>query len=224
MELMKGIKRHALNYPGGLMHYYDREPVFKEMRVRRIRGMIRGMPLNLVSAPGVFSGEYIDAGTRLLAENMVIMSDWDVLDMGCDYGVLGIVAAKLSPRGRVIMMCTNKFAIKLAAINTRINNVGNAEVRWGDLYNAIQNEWFNTVISNPPITAGLELNKRLIIEAKEHLKPGGLLQIVVPKKLRSRFEEILYSNYDAVERLAKSGSYIAYAAKVMASSAHTRVT
>lgn len=55
----------------------------------------------------------------------------------------------------------------------------------------------------------------MIIEAKNHLKPGGLLQIVVPKKLRSRFEEVLYGNYDIVERLAKSGNYIAYAAKVM---------
>ncbi|BDR91631.1 class I SAM-dependent methyltransferase [Vulcanisaeta souniana] len=197
------------------MHYYDKEPVFKEMRVRRIRDMVRGMPLNFVSAPSVFSGEYIDAGTRLLAENMVIMNDWDVLDMGCGYGVLGIVAAKLAPRGRVVMVDTNKLAVKLAAINIRINNVDNAEVRWGDLYGAVQGERFNTVISNPPITAGLEVNRRLIIGAREHLKPGGLLQIVIPKKLRSRFEEILYGNYDIVERLAKSGNYIAYVAKVM---------
>ena len=198
-----------------MMHYYDREPVFKEMRVRRIRTIIRGFPLTFVLAPGVFSSEDVDAGTRLLAENMVIMSDWDILDMGCGYGVLGIVAAKLAPRGRVVMVDINKLAVKLAAMNIRINKVSNAEVRVSDLYSAVKGEKFNTIISNPPITAGLDVNKRLIIEAKEHLKPGGLLQIVVPKKLRSRFEEILYSNYDIVERLAKSGNYIAYVAKVM---------
>ncbi len=205
----------SLGVFGALMHYYDREPVFKEMRVRRINTMIRGFPLTFVLAPGVFSSENVDAGTRLLAENMVIMNDWDVLDMGCGYGVLGIVAAKLAPRGRVVMVDTNKLAIKLAAINIRINKVSNAEVRLSDLYSAVQGERFNTIVSNPPITAGLEVNRRLIIEAKDHLKPGGLLQIVVPKKLRSRFEEILYGNYDIVERLAKSGNYIAYVAKVM---------
>ncbi len=197
------------------MHYYDKEPVFKEMRVRRVRTVIRGFPLTLVMAPGVFSSEDVDAGTRLLAENMVIMSDWDILDMGCGYGVLGIVAAKLAPKGRVVMVDVNRLAVKLAAINARVNNVSNAEVRHGDLYSAVEGERFNTIVSNPPITAGLELNRRLIIEAKKHLKPGGLLQIVVPKKLRSRFEEMLYSNYDIVERLAKSGNYVAYVAKVM---------
>lgn len=171
--------------------------------------------MTFVLAPGVFSSEDVDAGTRLLAENMVIMNDWDILDMGCGYGVLGIVAAKLAPRGRVVMVDINKLAVKLAAINIKINRVDNAEVRLSDLYSAVQGERFNTVISNPPITAGLDLNRRLIIEAKDHLKPGGLLQIVVPKKLRSRFEEILYGNYDIVERLAKSGNYIAYVAKVM---------
>lgn len=197
------------------MHYYDREPVFKEMRVRRIKTVIRGFPLTFVLAPGVFSSEYVDTGTRLLAENMVIMNDWDILDMGCGYGVLGIVAAKLAPKGKVVMVDTNKLAVKLAAINVKINRVSNAEVRLGDLYSAVQGERFNTIISNPPITAGLEINKRLIIEAKDHLKPGGLLQIVVLKKLRSRFEEILYGNYDIVERLAKTGNYITYVAKVM---------
>ncbi|WP_243676289.1 methyltransferase [Vulcanisaeta distributa] len=171
----------------------------------------------MLAPGGVFSNEDVDAGTRLLAENMVIMNDWDILDMGCGYGgVLGIVAAKLAPRGgRVVMVDINKLAVKLAAINIKINRVDNAEVRLSDLYSAVQGERFNTIISNPPITAGLDLNRRLIIEAKDHLKPGGLLQIVVPKKLRSRFEEILYGNYDIVERLAKSGNYIAYVAKVM---------
>ncbi|WP_243666541.1 class I SAM-dependent methyltransferase [Vulcanisaeta sp. JCM 16159] len=212
---MKGIKDLSLRVFRVLMHYYDREPVFKEMRVRSIHTVIRGFPLTFVLAPGVFSSEDVDAGTRLLAENMVIMNDWDILDMGCGYGVLGIVAAKLAPRGRVVMVDINKLAVKLAAINIKINRVDNAEVRLSDLYSAVQGERFNTVISNPPITAGLDLNRRLIIEAKDHLKPGGLLQIVVPKKLRSRFEEILYGNYDIVERLAKSGNYIAYVAKVM---------
>ncbi|ADY00306.1 ribosomal RNA small subunit methyltransferase C [Vulcanisaeta moutnovskia 768-28] len=197
------------------MHYYDKEPAFKEMKIRRINTVIRGFPLTFVLAPGVFSSEYVDAGTRLLAENMVIMNDWDILDMGCGYGVLGIVAAKLAPRGKVVMVDINKLAVKLTAINIKINRVSNAEVRLSDLYSAVQGEMFNTIISNPPITAGLDVNKRLIIGAKDHLKPGGLLQIVVPKKLRSRFEEILYSNYDIVERLAKSGNYLAYVAKIM---------
>ncbi|MGC8543799.1 MAG: class I SAM-dependent methyltransferase [Vulcanisaeta sp.] len=197
------------------MHYYDKEPAFKEMRIKRIRTTIRGIPLTFVVGPGVFSNEYVDAGTRLLAENMVIMDYWDILDMGCGYGVLGIVAAKLAPNGRVVMVDINRLAVKLASVNVKLNNVSNAEVRWGDLYDAVVNEKFNTVITNPPITAGLEVNRKLILGAKEHLKPGGLLQIVIPKKLRSRFEEMLMENYDVIERLAKSGGYIVYAAKVM---------
>jgi 16S rRNA G1207 methylase RsmC len=197
------------------VHYYDKEPVFKELRVRRITTIIRGIPLTLMLAPGVFSSDYVDEGTRLLAENMVVMSDWDILDMGCGYGVLGIVAAKLAPRGRVVMVDINKLAVKLAMINVKLNGVSNAEVRWGDLYSAVVGEKFNTIISNPPITAGLEVNRKLIINAKEHLKPGGLLQLVVPKKLRSRFEEMLLKNYDVVEVAAKSGSHVVFIAKLI---------
>jgi 16S rRNA G1207 methylase RsmC len=74
----------------------------------------------------VFSSEQVDEGTRLLAESMVIMNGWRILDMGCGYGVLGIIAAKLAPRGRVVMVDINRLAVKLAAINVKINNVRNA--------------------------------------------------------------------------------------------------
>ncbi|WP_069808030.1 class I SAM-dependent methyltransferase [Vulcanisaeta thermophila] len=195
------------------MHYYSDEPVFRELRVRELRTVIRGLNLTLLVAPGVFSKDHVDPGTRLLAENMVIMRDWRVLDLGCGYGVLGIVAAKLATEGFVIMTDVNTLAVKLASINIRLNKVPNAEVRRGNLYEPVKNEVFNTVVTNPPISAGLEVNRELIEKSKEHLAPGGSLQIVFPRKVHERFEEILRANFDLVLKIGKSGTHVAYMAR-----------
>jgi len=191
------------------MHYYDEEPIFGELRVRKLRVILRGFRLDIVLAPGVFSSGHVDPGSRLLAESMIVMKGWRVLDMGCGYGILGIVAAKLG--GVVTMVDVNKLAVGLARINARINGV-NAEVRLSDLFNNIEGR-FNTIITNPPISAGMEVVERIIEESPRYLVSGGLLQVVVPRKIRRRFLELMSEVYSIIEELGKSSTHIAYAAK-----------
>ncbi len=196
-----------------MSHYFDEEPITRRLRVRKFEVIIRGFRLTFAVTQGVFSSGRVDPGTRLLAENMIIEDGWAILDMGCGYGVLGILAAKLAPHGRVVMVDINKLAVRLAMINVRLNGVKNVEVRHGDLYEAVKGENFDTIITNPPVSAGLGLNERLIRGAYDHLKEGGLLQIVVPKKVRRRFEDMIEDVFGNYEVLTKSGTHIVYVAR-----------
>ncbi|RLE63489.1 MAG: hypothetical protein DRN53_02100, partial [Thermoprotei archaeon] len=88
------------------MHYFSRKPE-GELRIYKFSIHIRGISLKLVSASGVFSARRVDLGTKVLLENMIVKDYWHILDLGCGYGVIGLVAAKLAPHGFVVMTDIN---------------------------------------------------------------------------------------------------------------------
>jgi 16S rRNA m(2)G 1207 methyltransferase (EC 2.1.1.52) len=57
---------------------------------------IRGFDITLHSTWGLFSPREIDAGSRLLLEYIKVDEDDICLDLGCGYGVIGIVMAKMA--------------------------------------------------------------------------------------------------------------------------------
>lgn len=180
-----------------------------------IKVNLRGYEIILISSSGVFSARYIDKGTRLLIENMIIEDKWYILDLGTGYGVIGIVAAKLAPNGFVVMTDINKQAIRLAKLNLQINNVSNAKVLWGNLYEPVNNKKFDTILTNPPISAGMEVCKQIIKQAPEHLKRNGLLQIVARhhkggRRLMNLMEEV----FGNVEIIASKGGYRVYISRL----------
>ncbi len=195
-----------------MFHYFHTRPAYRRLRVRRFSTNIRGFSLTFVTASGVFSREGIDRGTRLLAENMIVEDGWTILDLCCGYGVLGIVAAKLAPHGIVYMTDINELAVRLAKINARINNVRSVKVRRGDLFEPVRGLKFNTIITNPPISAGMDLNLRLIRESIDHLVDGGILQIVFPSNVADRLAGEIESVYGNVELLARTSTHKAYVA------------
>ncbi len=180
-------------------HYFSKEPT-SSLRRYRIETKIRGFHLVFITASGVFSPRRIDKGTLLLAESMVIEKGWRVLDLGAGYGVLGIVAAKVADKGYVIMTEINRRAAMLARLNIKLNNLINCEVREGNLYEPVKHEKFNTIISNPPQSAGLKVCFKIISEAPSHLLRGGILQLVARhnkggRRLMNEMEKV-FGNVD----------------------------
>lgn len=117
-----------------------------------------------------------------------------VLDVGCGYGAVGIAAATFNSNLRVVMVDVNERAVWLARKNTEINRVSNAEVRRGHLYEPVKDLTFNCILSNPPVSAGMETVKAIIAEAPKRMSDGALFQMVVKskiggKRLQSFFEE-----------------------------------
>jgi 16S rRNA G1207 methylase RsmC len=192
-------------------HYYTEKPKSK-VKYGLIKARLRGEAFEFLTASGVFSPKKIDRGTALLAEHMVIRDNARVLDLGCGYGVLGIVAARAAKGVEVVLTEVNHRAASLAEENLRRNDVANAEVRRGSLYEPLQGETFDVILCNLPMSAGLEVVYKIIEDAKEHLSYGGSLQVVV-RKGAERIRQKMLAVYGNVAILAKKGGYRVFLAE-----------
>jgi 16S rRNA G1207 methylase RsmC len=186
-------------------HYYTDKPKSKA-KYGLIKATLRGKSFKFLTASGVFSYKKIDKGTALLAEKMIIDDNARVLDLGCGYGVLGIVAARAGRNVKAVLTEVNSRAVRLAEENLAMNNIENAEVRKGSFYDPVARERFDTILCNLPMSAGLETVFRIIEGAYEHLNNEGSLQVVVRKGSR-RIEEKMLDVYGNVATLAKKGGY-----------------
>src|SRR2546430_12058929 len=115
-----------------------------------IRERVRGFDLHLETQAGIFAHRGLDAGTRLLIETMRVSPTARVLDLGCGYGAIGIVAAKLAGRGSAVLVDSDIRATRLAERNLGLNGVTNAEVILGDgVRDLPRRSRFDVVASNP---------------------------------------------------------------------------
>jgi 16S rRNA (guanine1207-N2)-methyltransferase len=179
-----------------------------------IHERVRGFDLHLETQAGIFSHRGVDAGTRLLIEAMRVSPTARVLDLGCGYGVIGIVAAKLAERGGAVLVDSDIRATRLAARNLALNGITNAEIVLGDgVHDLPRRSRFNVVASNPPTHSGREVLDEFVAGAYGVLKPRGQLFMVVNRLLSLRREvERVFAN---VETVARSGGFIVVRATKM---------
>jgi len=172
-----------------------------------ISDFIRGVTVEFEVVPGLFSYKEIDEGTKLLIEYAEIPQEGVVLDMGCGYGVIGIVLAKANPRLRVYMVDINPESVRLAERNAKRNGVSDrVVVLRSNLYEAVKDLTFDAIYSNPPLAAGMDTVEKIITEAPNHLKPGGSLQIVV-RKGSEYISKLMEKAFGNVETLVSKKGY-----------------
>ena len=139
-----------------------------------------------MTASSVFSKRRVDPGTRLLIESMVLPKTGCVLDIGCGYGAVGIVAAALIRSFSVVMSDVNVRAVRLAKKNVELNKIANAEVRYGYLYEPVEGLVFNCVLSNPPVSAGMETVRAIVKEAAKVMADKATFQMVIRSKIGAK--------------------------------------
>lgn len=188
-------------------HYFTERPKSKAKH-GLIRTCLRGRMFDFLTASGVFSKERVDLGTRLLVESMILPEKGCVLDVGCGYGVVGIVAAALNPCLRVVMVDVNVRAVRLARQNVELTHAHNVEVRRGHLYEPVEDLTFDCVISNPPVSAGMKTVEAIIVEAPSHMTRKATLQMVVRSKIGGkRLQSIFEKAFENVEVSARGSGY-----------------
>lgn len=194
-------------------HYFSRFPQAKGGE-RTLEVTLRGHDFRFVTEAGVFSREHVDRGTRLLLQHLQVEPEDRVLDLGCGWGVVGIVAARLAPQGRVTLADINARAVELARRNLELNGIENAEALQSDGFEALVGRSFDVIALNPPIRAGLAVMHRLIEGAREHLAPGGSFYLVARTqqgvlRLATKMAEV----FGEVEEIAKGGGYRLFASR-----------
>ena len=130
---------------------------------------------------GVFSKDGLDFGSRLLLESIPLEEvGGKVLDMGCGYGVFGIIINKLTSC-HVDMVDVNLRAIHLTEINIKKNHCSNIDVFESNTYENIHSK-YTSIITNPPIRAGKKIVYDILMNAKDYLEEDGRLFLVIRKE------------------------------------------
>jgi 16S rRNA (guanine1207-N2)-methyltransferase len=177
------------------------------MATALISARLRGFDLRLTTQTGVFSHREVDPGTRLLVETMHVSPTAKVVDMGCGYGVIGIVAAKLAVRGHATLVDPDIRATRLAQRNLEANGVTNAGVVLGDgVLDLPPKAKYDLVVSNPPTHSGREVLDELVAGAYKVLRPRGQLYLVINRlqSLRREVQDV----FGGAEAVAHSKGYV----------------
>ncbi len=192
-------------------HYFSKVLDFPT-EAKKINIKLKKISFDLYTSAGIFSKSKLDKGTEVLINNCIIKNKWKVLDFGCGYGVVGIAVKKLCPETDVVMTDINKRAVKLAKMNIKLHNL-KIKIKQGTLYEKIDDK-FNTILVNPPQTAGKDVCFDIIKGAKKHLKAKGILQMVVrPRKGGKQLSGFMEETFGNVEVVAKKSGYSIYVSK-----------
>ncbi len=149
--------------------------------VKRIECFVLGKKFVFLTDNGVFSKDGLDFGSRLLLESIPLEEVGDkILDMGCGYGVFGIVLAKLTS-AYVDMVDVNLRAIHLANKNIQENHVDHICVFESNVYDQVQSK-YSCIVTNPPIRAGKKVVYDIVMNARNYLEKDGKLFLVVRKE------------------------------------------
>lgn len=186
--------------------YFDNQDLPSKM-VRK-ECFLRGTKFIFYTDNGVFSKDGLDFGSRLLLETIPLEEvGGKVLDMGCGYGVLGIVLNKVLSCS-VDMVDVNLRAIHLASINIKENHCQNVCVFESNVYSNI-NSKYTCIITNPPIRAGKKVVYDIVMNAQKYLEKDGVLFLVIRKEQGAKSLIVDLEKQYTVEVLErKKGFYI----------------
>ncbi len=172
-----------------MAHYYDSNPETPSDR-HSVEYRKNGVNFLFTTDSDVFSKRGIDFGTDLLLTAMIddIKSSGekppvDFLDLGCGYGVVGIVMKSVFKGMNVTQVDKNERAIGLSRENARENRVPIGNLVASDvLLNVPQDKFFDIVATNPPVRAGKSTVFAFYEQSYEHMRSGAVIYVVLQRK------------------------------------------
>ncbi|HEY4498908.1 MAG TPA: methyltransferase [Candidatus Paceibacterota bacterium] len=177
------------------------------------RAVLRGQNLRFHSAWGLFSPEHIDEGTELLMNELEIKETDTCLDLGCGYGAIGLVMAKLAPQGNVHMVDKDFVAVEYAKKNAEANGLKNCEAYLSNGFSHIpQDAKFDVIASNLPAKPSKELYQIFFDDANKYLKPGGKFYVVVISGLKEFIKRSFKEEFGNCEKLKQGRAHCVFVA------------
>ena len=192
-------------------HYYDENPeVQSDEKIIQYR--YHQNELKLTTDTGVFSKGKVDFGSDTLVQTFLNEHppgpSKNIVDVGCGYGPIGLMIAKVSPHHQITMVDVNQRALSLAEKNKKANQIENVSIRESDGLSQLEDNYYDFVLTNPPIRAGKDVVHSIFEEAYQKLKLNGELYVVIQKKqgmpsAKRKMEEI----FNHVEVVNKNKGY-----------------
>ena len=149
-----------------------------------------------------------------------------VLDLGTGSGAIALSLASELPHAEITATDLSEPALQIATENAdQLHKRERIRLLAGDLFEPVASERFDVVVSNPPYVArdlmaslppelshepemalfagadGLDVIRRLVAEAGDHLSPGGWLLIELsPEQMEVVMQELLKAGFVELER------------------------
>ncbi|MFZ8102481.1 class I SAM-dependent methyltransferase [Staphylococcus arlettae] len=202
-----------------MSHYYDANPEV-ESDETVFTYSYDNHNLKLTTDTGVFSKGKIDFGSDLLVTTFLKANPpgptKNIIDVGCGYGPIGLMVAKVAPHHQVTMVDVNQRALALAKRNKQKNHIENVEIVESDGLTQVEDATFDFVLTNPPIRAGKTVVHQILTDASSKLKHEGALYVVIQKKqgmpsAKKKMQEV-FENVEVVEK--SKGYYILRSVKL----------
>ncbi|WP_331347097.1 methyltransferase [Cellvibrio sp. UBA7661] len=214
MQCDKNTKKNGQIYSARLIKNagFDPQIQLDNSDYRNLRPIATDSGLALLSKPGLFGWNKIDAGSALLIEYLPQAlnnrpTPESCLDLGCGYGYLTIAASKILDINAWLMTDNNSAALAAAAENLKINNL-TGRVIAADAGQGIQ-EKVDLLLCNPPFHQGFnidgDLTDKFLHNAQRLLAPRGIALFVVNQFIP--LERKATSLFNEIKTLADNGSF-----------------
>lgn len=178
---------------------------------KMILANIKDIDLKFETESSFFSPNFIDHGTLAMLSVIDFLPSDKVLDLGCGYGVVGILAGKLIGEEKVVMCDISERAVVYAKKNAALNGVPYINIRLSDGYENVEENDFTLILSNPPYHADFSVPKSFIEVGFRKLVMGGKM-IMVTKRL-DWYQNKLISVFGGVKVQEIEGYYVFVAEK-----------
>jgi len=142
---------------------------------------VKGARLRLETDPGLFSPKAADAGTLAMLSLIEFQPEDKVLDLGCGYGLVGILAARFIPQQQVFLIDNDAAAVRASRANAVLNGVADITIVQSDGFREFREASFTKIISNPPYHVDFSVPKHFIEKGFNRLKIGGTMWMVTKR-------------------------------------------
>lgn len=210
-EDVLGLTAPALRFEGAQAIAPDKLSKLEELLTRREVGEPVQYILNRCDFMGL--DFFVDRrvliprqDTETLVESAVVAlqgaRDARVLDLCCGSGAIGLSIKSLCPHAEVTLSDISQGALEVSKLNAKRLDL-EADLRHGDLFEAVRGEYFDYIVSNPPYIPdadmdelqrevgfepelalrggadGLDFYRRIADGVGDHLASGGSLYLEV---------------------------------------------
>lgn len=223
------ISRNILSFSMGQEISEEKKNKIKEMLITRGKNR---KPLQYILGEWEFYGYPFKTDERALIPRqdteilieqckalIFYKNDINILDIGSGSGAISITLAKEFPESNVKGIDISQKAIELANENKELNKVNNVDFVLSNLFEAIKDEKFDLIVSNPPYISreeyeklmpevknyepenaltdfkdGLSFYKKITEQAKEYLDDKGYLVFEIGYNQAQDLKKILEKN------------------------------
>lgn len=157
--------------------------------------------------------------TEILVEKAISMAKpgMRILEIGTGTGIIAISLAKHTDAS-IIAVDISEHALKLAQRNASLNNIIGIDFRKSNLYDSVENQKFDMIVSNPPYISenerdklekelsfepeialfsgddGLDIIREIIYKAVYHLNKKGIIIIEIGFDQGEAVQDLLLKN------------------------------